>query len=81
MQAALHIGPLIAAQPGFTLMDPLVSILWGVLVYDEVTRTGWWLLLATVGAIAVGFGVFRLAKSPLFEEVNNEGEVETADSV
>jgi hypothetical protein len=25
--------------------------------------------------------VFRLAKSPLFEEVNNEGEVETADSV
>ena len=81
MQAALHIGPLIAAQPGFTLMDPLVSILWGVLVYDEVTRTGPWLVPATAGAIAVGFGVFRLAKSPLFEEVNSEGEVETAASI
>lgn len=81
MQAALHIGPLIAAQPGFTLMDPLVSILWGVLVYNEITRTGWWLLLATFGAVAVGFGVFRLARSPLFEEVNSDGEVETADSV
>jgi hypothetical protein len=72
MQAALHAGPLIAAQPGFTLMDPLVSILWGVLVYNEVTRTGWWLALATAGAIAVGVGVFRLAHSPLFEEVNAE---------
>jgi drug/metabolite transporter (DMT)-like permease len=76
MQAALHSGPLIAAQPGFTLMDPLVSILWGVLVYDEITRTGWWLVAATVSAIAVGVGVFRLARSPLFEEVN-AAEVET----
>ena len=40
MQWALHTGPLLAAQPGFTLMDPLVSIFWGVLVYHEVTRTG-----------------------------------------
>ena len=72
MQAALHLGPLIAAQPGFTLMDPLVSILWGVLVFNETTRTGGWLVLATFGAIAVGVGVFRLARSPLFEEVNSE---------
>ena len=39
MQWALHSGPLIAAQPGFTLMDPLVSILWGVLVYNESSGT------------------------------------------
>ena len=76
MQAALHLGPLIAAQPGFTLMDPLVSILWGVLVFNEATRTGWWLVLATIGAIAVGFGVVKLAHSPLFEEVNAQ-EVES----
>ena len=50
VQAALHEGPLVAAQPGFTLMDPLVSILWGVLVFNEVTQTGGWLVLATLGA-------------------------------
>ncbi len=71
MQWALHTGPLVAAQPGFTLMDPLVSILWGVLVYNEATRTGAWLVLATAGGIAVGVGVALLARSPLFDpEVN-----------
>jgi drug/metabolite transporter (DMT)-like permease len=69
VQAALHAGPLVAAQPGFTLMDPLVSILWGVLIFDEVTRTGGWLVLATVGAIAIGVAVFRLARSPLLQQV------------
>jgi drug/metabolite transporter (DMT)-like permease len=67
MQWALHSGPLLAAQPGFTLLDPLVSILWGVLVYEESTRTGAWLVLATAGGIAVGVGVALLARSPLFD--------------
>lgn len=66
MQWALHSGPLIAAQPGFTLMDPLVSILWGVLVYTEVTRTGGWLVLASAGGAAIVGGVIALARSPLF---------------
>jgi drug/metabolite transporter (DMT)-like permease len=65
VQWALHCGPLLAAQPGFTLMDPLVSILWGVLVFDESTRSGWWLAPATGGALAIGVGVFMLARSPL----------------
>jgi hypothetical protein len=69
VQAALHAGPLLAAQPGFTLMDPLVSILWGVLIYEEVTRTGGWLLLATAGAVAIGIAVFRLARSPLLQQL------------
>jgi hypothetical protein len=67
MQWALHSGPLVAAQPGFTLLDPLVSILWGVLVYEEQTRTGAWLVLATFGGVAVGAGVALLARSPLFD--------------
>jgi drug/metabolite transporter (DMT)-like permease len=67
MQWALHTGPLLAAQPGFTLMDPLVSILWGVLVYNEVTRQdGGWLVLACAGGVAIAAGVFSLARSPLF---------------
>jgi hypothetical protein len=66
MQWALHTGPLLAAQPGFTLMDPLVSICWGVLVYDEATRTGGWVVLAAAGAVAIGAGVVSLAHSPFF---------------
>jgi drug/metabolite transporter (DMT)-like permease len=65
MQWALHTGPLLAAQPGFTLMDPLVSILWGVLVFNELTRTGLWLVLATLGGVAIGAGVAMLSRSPL----------------
>jgi drug/metabolite transporter (DMT)-like permease len=70
MQGALHLGPLLAAQPGFTLMDPLVSIFWGVFVYHEVTRTGPWLAPACFGAAAIGVGVALLARSPLLIALN-----------
>jgi hypothetical protein len=72
MQAALHTGPLIAAQPGFTLMDPIVSVLWGVLVYNEQTRTGGWLAVATGGTVLLGIGVIRLAHSPLLAALNDD---------
>jgi drug/metabolite transporter (DMT)-like permease len=76
VQWALHIGPLIAAQPGFTLMDPLVSILWGVLVFDETVRMGAWLVPATIGGLAVGAGVFILTRSPLLAALDEKGSSE-----
>jgi drug/metabolite transporter (DMT)-like permease len=81
VQWALHSGPLLAAQPGFTLMDPLVSILWGVLVFNEMTRTGWWLVFATVGAIAVGIGVIVLAHSPLLAEMSASDRTDPASAL
>ncbi|MGI8679108.1 MAG: DMT family transporter [Jatrophihabitans sp.] len=78
VQWALHTGPLLAAQPGFTLMDPLVSIFWGVLVFEEMTRTGWWLAAATLGAVGVGAGVSVLAHSPLLAEMNTGATTESA---
>ena len=80
VQWALHTGPLLAAQPGFTLMDPLVSILWGMLVFGETTRTGWWLVPATAGAVAVGVGVVVLAHSPLLAQVNEQSEPATCSA-
>lgn len=67
VQAALHTGTLVAAQPGFTLADPIVSILWGTLVYQEQTRTGWLVLAAAVvGMLIIGVGVVWLVRSPAF---------------
>ena len=40
VQTALNAGRLLAAQPGLTLTDPIVSILWGVLAFHEVVRGG-----------------------------------------
>lgn len=67
VQAALHAGRLVAAQPGITLMDPLVSTLWGVLVFNEQTRTGIYLGIAALGAFAMLASVLVLARSPLLE--------------
>ena len=81
VQWALHCGPLLAAQPGFTLMDPLVSILWGVLIFNETTRTGWWLLPAAVGGVSVGVGVLILARSPVLADMSEAKRGDSAVAV
>lgn len=53
LQNALQAGSLVASQPGFTLINPLVSVLWGVLVFGEIVRTGAWLALAGAAALVV----------------------------
>ncbi|MGI8759830.1 MAG: DMT family transporter [Jatrophihabitantaceae bacterium] len=63
VQAALHFGTLIAVQPGLTLMDPLVSLLWGTVVLGETTRTGPILLVAAAGAAVIAVAVVVLARS------------------
>jgi drug/metabolite transporter (DMT)-like permease len=65
MQNALQAGRLVAAQPGITLIDPLVAILWGTLVYHEQARSGIYLPLAAVSGVLVGAGAVILARSPL----------------
>jgi drug/metabolite transporter (DMT)-like permease len=62
VQAALHSGTLVDAQPGITLFDPLVSVLWGTVVLDESTQTGPSLLLAALGFAIIVAAVFSLAK-------------------
>jgi EamA domain-containing membrane protein RarD len=63
VQAALHAGTLVAAQPGFTLMDPLVSVVWGVAVLGEHVRTGLSMAFAALGAAVVVVAVLLLARS------------------
>lgn len=67
-QNALQAGRLVAAQPGLTLADPLVAILWGVTIFNETTRGGIFLVLAAGAAALIGLGVFILARSPLLQD-------------
>jgi drug/metabolite transporter (DMT)-like permease len=65
VQSALNAGRLIAAQPGLTLSDPLVSILWGVLAFHEKVRSGTSLLFAAFSGVVMAGAVIALARSPL----------------
>ena len=67
MQAAFNAGSLVAAQPGMTLADPVVSGLWGVLGYREIIRDGWYLVGALACAVLIAAGVQLLARSPLLQ--------------
>lgn len=64
-QAALNAGQLIAAQPGLTLSDPLISVLWGVLAFHEQVREGWFIPGEVACAVVIVAGVIMLARSPL----------------
>ncbi|MEU1468195.1 DMT family transporter [Streptomyces sp. NPDC005761] len=65
LQNALQAGTLVAVQPCLTLGDALISIVYGVTLFGEDLRTGWWLLpeLLALGLIAAG--CVELARSPL----------------
>ncbi|WP_406456520.1 DMT family transporter [Streptomyces sp. NBC_00876] len=65
LQNALQAGTLVAVQPCLTLGDALISVLYGVTLFGEDLRTGWWLLpeLLALGLIAAG--CVELARSPL----------------
>ncbi|WNI21610.1 DMT family transporter [Streptomyces sp. ITFR-16] len=65
LQNALQAGTLVAVQPCLTLGDALISVLYGVTLFGEELRTGWWVLpeLLALGLIAAGCA--ELARSPL----------------
>jgi drug/metabolite transporter (DMT)-like permease len=73
-QSAMNAGQLIAAQPGLTLSDPLISVLWGTLVFHEAVRQGWWILGEVACAGVIVAGVVMMARSPLLSDDSEEGE-------
>jgi glucose uptake protein GlcU len=78
-QSALNAGQLIAAQPGLTLSDPLISVLWGVLVFDEQVRQDWWILGEVACAAVIVAGVVMMARSPLLSDDSEEDEPASSD--
>lgn len=82
LQNALTAGNLVASQPGFTLTNPLVSVVWGLAVFGEHSRGGPWLIGTVVAALLVAAGTILLARSPLLDPDTSQGSAgsESEDS-
>ncbi|MFJ1549499.1 DMT family transporter [Streptomyces sp. NPDC088246] len=65
LQNALQAGMLVAVQPPLTLGDALISVLYGVTLFGERLRTGWWVLPELVALTLITVGCIELARSPL----------------
>ena len=74
VQSAMNAGRLVAAQPGLTLTEPIVSVLWGVFIFHEQVRTGWYLAAFAVGAAVIAGAVLLLARSPLLSAESGQRE-------
>lgn len=57
-----------------TMADPVVAILWGVLIFHEKVRGGLCILLAVLAAAAVATAVLVLSRSPLLRGEGGERE-------
>jgi hypothetical protein len=80
LQNALQAGSLVASQPMLTVGDALISIAYGVTLYSEQLRVGWWLVPEIIALAAIIVGCVQIAKSPLAAE--SSGLVtETASTV
>ena len=74
LQNALQAGTLVASQPMLTVGDALISISFGVTLFDEALRTGWWLVPQILALMLIIFGCVQTAKSPLAQEAATPGE-------
>jgi len=64
MQAALHVGPLRASQPFLVIIDPIVSIVLSVWLFDEhFTADGAVLAIAAIGFAVMCAGVVLLTQT------------------
>jgi hypothetical protein len=70
LQNALQAGSLVASQPMLTVGDALISISYGVVLYSEQLRVGWWLVPEIIALGAIIVGCVQIAKSPLAAEAS-----------
>jgi hypothetical protein len=68
LQNALQAGSLVASQPMLTVGDALISISYGVTLFNEELRTGWWLVPQIICVLMIIVGCVQIAKSPLASE-------------
>ncbi|MEG8274782.1 DMT family transporter [Streptomyces sp. AHA2] len=77
LENSLQAGPLVASQPALTLGDALVSLILGILLYEETIRSGWWLVPQLFGVALIAAGVLALSRIPLTQSlIAPDGEQE-----
>lgn len=70
LENALQAGSLAASQPALTIGDATVSLVLGIVLFDEEIRTGWWLLPEVLGVGLILWGVLTLTRTvPNMREV------------
>lgn len=80
VQSALNAGRLLAAQPGLTLSDPVVSVLWGVMAFHEQLRGGLFIVLAVISGLVLAAAVVVLARSPLLSGESGQSGAQNRDT-
>lgn len=76
LQNALHAGPIAASRTTLVIVNPLVSIVIGVTVFEEHLRTGHGFIVGEVAALVVlCAGVYVLAQSPMVTGTGSAGEM------
>lgn len=74
-QNAFHAGPLAASQSTLVLVDPLFSIILGIILYGDSLRTyGAWGPLEAVSLAVMFAGAVSLSHSPLVTGIKSEGK-------
>jgi drug/metabolite transporter (DMT)-like permease len=63
LQNSLQAGTLVAAQPPLTLGDALISVAYGVTVFDESLRTGVWLMVEIAAVLLIAVGCVEISRS------------------
>ncbi|MEV0181971.1 DMT family transporter [Streptomyces sp. NPDC050625] len=62
LENSLQAGSLAASQPALTIGDATMSLVLGVILFNEHIRTGWWILPEAAGALLIVWGVVRLTR-------------------
>jgi drug/metabolite transporter (DMT)-like permease len=65
LQNALQAGTLAASQPALTVGDALLSTVYGVMLYHEQLRLGWFLIPELLALALITVGYIEIAKSPV----------------
>lgn len=74
LQNALQAGSLVASQPAMTVTNPVTAVVWGVVLFGEQIRHGWWTVLSIAGLALLIFGALLLARSPLLRQNTEPAE-------